>query len=135
MKEVVKHNSIIYRALLKYGYSNFRLEILEYCEKDITIEREQYYIDKYQPTYNICKTASSALGRLTWTSTKLKQRNSWLLLMHRNNIGNTNYSEFILKYFTNKVGKLKKNISIIQSKLDTILASTNIRFKQSDETR
>ena len=28
-KEVLKHNSIIYRALLKYGFSNFRLEILE----------------------------------------------------------------------------------------------------------
>ena len=29
-KEILKNNSIIYRALLKYGYSNFRLEILEY---------------------------------------------------------------------------------------------------------
>ena len=27
-----KCNSLIYRALLKYGYSNFSLEIIEYCK-------------------------------------------------------------------------------------------------------
>lgn len=47
MKEVVKYNSIIYRALLKYGYNDFRLEILEYYKKYSAIEREQLYIDKY----------------------------------------------------------------------------------------
>ena len=47
MKEVVKYNSIIYRALLKYGYNNIRFEILKYCKKYSAIEREQLYIDKY----------------------------------------------------------------------------------------
>jgi len=28
-KEILKNNSVIYRVLLKYGYSNFNLEILE----------------------------------------------------------------------------------------------------------
>lgn len=42
-RETKKSNSKIYRALLKYGYSSFRLEILEYCsEQAILIEREQY---------------------------------------------------------------------------------------------
>lgn len=49
----VKGSIIIYRALLKYGYSNFSLDILEYCEKDVLIEREQYYIDLIKPEYNI----------------------------------------------------------------------------------
>jgi len=39
-------SSAIYSALLKYGYSNFSLDILEYCEIDALIEREQYYIVK-----------------------------------------------------------------------------------------
>jgi len=43
--ETKKNNSNIYRALLKYGYSRFKLEILEYCKIDILIEREQYYLD------------------------------------------------------------------------------------------
>src|SRR5579871_6506176 len=38
-------NMIICKALLKYGYSNFSLSILEYCEPDKCLEREQYYID------------------------------------------------------------------------------------------
>lgn len=49
-------------ALLKYGYSNFRLEILEYCEKKETVSREQYYFDLFEPEYNILKVAGSTLG-------------------------------------------------------------------------
>ena len=48
-------NSIIYYALLEYGYSNFSLDILEYCEKDILTQREQYYINILKPEYNILK--------------------------------------------------------------------------------
>jgi group I intron endonuclease len=51
----VKGSIIIYRALLKYGYSNFSLEILEYCDINILREKEQYYIDLLRPEYNINK--------------------------------------------------------------------------------
>ena len=54
--------SLIARALIKYGYSNFQLEILEYCEPSNCIDREQYYIDLFKPEYNILKTAGSKLG-------------------------------------------------------------------------
>jgi group I intron endonuclease len=40
-------------ALLKYGYSNFRVEILEYCEPSQCIEREKHYIKLLSPEYNI----------------------------------------------------------------------------------
>jgi hypothetical protein len=43
----------ICKALLKHGYSNFSLEILEYCDSFKNIEREQYYIEKLKPEYNI----------------------------------------------------------------------------------
>jgi group I intron endonuclease len=49
-------------ALLKYGYSSFTLEILEYCEISVLIEREQYYIDTLKPEYNILKVAGSLFG-------------------------------------------------------------------------
>jgi len=49
----VKGSIIIYRALSKYGYSNFSLNILEYCEPSLLISREQYYIDLLKPEYNI----------------------------------------------------------------------------------
>lgn len=55
-------SSLICRALLKYGYSSFKLEILEYCETSVLIEREQYYIDLLKPEYNILKVAGSLFG-------------------------------------------------------------------------
>ncbi len=53
---------LINKALLKYGYSNFKLEIFEYCDKADTLKREQYYLDLIKPNYNILKLAGSALG-------------------------------------------------------------------------
>jgi len=48
--------------VLKNGYSNFSLEILEYCAASKCIEREQYYLDHLKPEYNILKVAGSSLG-------------------------------------------------------------------------
>lgn len=63
---------LIYKALLVYGYSSFKLEILEYCEPEINIEREQYYLDLLKPEYNILKTAGSSLGHKHSEETKEK---------------------------------------------------------------
>ena len=60
--KIIKNNSRIYRALLKYSYFNFNLEILEYCNNESLKIREQYYLDLLKPEYNICKTAGSMLG-------------------------------------------------------------------------
>lgn len=60
---LAKGKSFIYSAILKYGYSNFQLEILEYCTAENVISREQYYIDLLKPEYNNLKTAGSRLGR------------------------------------------------------------------------
>lgn len=52
----------ISKALLKYGYSNFSLEILEYCNKEDVLLREQYYLDLLKPEYNILKIAGNSFG-------------------------------------------------------------------------
>jgi len=49
-------------ALLKYGYSNFSLFIIEYCEPQNCLVREQYYLDTLLPEYNILQKAGSSLG-------------------------------------------------------------------------
>lgn len=66
----------IYKAILKYGYSNFKLEILEYCDVNILLLREQYYIDLLKPEYNILSKAGSTLGykHTTETLKKFKTR-------------------------------------------------------------
>jgi group I intron endonuclease len=53
---------LINKALLKYGYSGFKLDILEYCNKDEAVAREQYYLDLLNPEYNTLKKAGSTLG-------------------------------------------------------------------------
>lgn len=59
---LAKSNRPLDRALLKHGFSNFSLEILEYCSLKDLINREQYYIDSLKPKYNIVKLAESTLG-------------------------------------------------------------------------
>jgi group I intron endonuclease len=63
---------LICRALKKYGYAKFRLEILEYCEPTVVLKREQYYLDKLNPAYNTLKTAGSRYGRKHTLDTKAK---------------------------------------------------------------
>jgi group I intron endonuclease len=62
-KYLVRYKSmIICRALLKHGYSNFSLVILEYCEPANLIGREQHFINLIKPEYNILKKAGSSFG-------------------------------------------------------------------------
>lgn len=60
-----KENSILRNSVLKYGYQNFKFEVLEefifgnfasidYIDELIT-SREQYYVDELNPDYNIKK--------------------------------------------------------------------------------
>jgi len=49
----------ICRAMLKHGYSNFSLAILEYCEPDKCLEREGYYIKLLNSEYNHSKNPSA----------------------------------------------------------------------------
>lgn len=75
-------SSIIFSSLLKNGYANFSLDILEYCKPDELYSREQYYMDKLKPEYNILPIAGSMLGFKHSEATKAKMRNSKLGKKH-----------------------------------------------------
>jgi group I intron endonuclease len=66
---------LIHKALIKYGYSIFKLEILEYCVPTLAVQREQYYLDLLQPEYNTLKIAGSSLGFKHSELTMAKFRN------------------------------------------------------------
>lgn len=55
-------NRFLQRAYNKNLKVDFILEILEYCEVEKLIQREQYYIDNLKPEYNLTPTAGSSLG-------------------------------------------------------------------------
>jgi len=62
----------ICKALLKYGYSNFCLEILEYCDRTELLTRERYYFGFLKPEYNLCEEPGSTLGKNHSKETKIK---------------------------------------------------------------
>lgn len=57
-----RSNLILQKAISKYGISQFYFVVLEYCEIEDLIKREQYYIDQLNPIYNILRIAGSSLG-------------------------------------------------------------------------
>lgn len=67
-----RNTLIISRALIKYGYSNFYLTILEYCDISELNQREQHYFDKLEPKYNLLKVAGSSLNHIHSEETKAK---------------------------------------------------------------
>lgn len=73
-----KHcNKHLQSAWDKYGEENFIFEILErVCNKENLIEREQYWIDKLIPQYNIRLEAKSNLGLKASEKTRAKMRDS-----------------------------------------------------------
>ena len=57
----------IYKAILKYGHSNFIFDIIEYCESSNAVEREQYFLDmifsnKSYLKLNLSPNAGTTLG-------------------------------------------------------------------------
>jgi len=72
----LRNRSVISNSLLKYDYFKFSLDILEYCDSNILIKREQYYIDILYPEYNILKIAGSRLGSKHSVDTLLKLKKS-----------------------------------------------------------
>lgn len=62
-----KHsNKHLQNAFNKYGQDAFVFEIIEYCDPDQLIIREQWYLDNWNPEYNIRIKAENNSG-LTWS--------------------------------------------------------------------
>lgn len=119
-----QQNMLIHKALLKYGYSNFSLEILEYCEPSDVIKREQYYIDKLNPEYNLHPTAGSPFGYKHTEATLAKFKNrvmtakhKALLVKHLKKLANTEEHKERGRLQMIKLNKLKGfSIQVIDTK-------------------
>jgi len=72
------NKSTIHKALLKYGYSNFRLEVIEYCSKEELLQKENFYFSIFNPEYNILEIAGSNSGFKHDADTKELMRNARL---------------------------------------------------------
>lgn len=66
-------NRHLQRAWDKYGKDKFKFELIEEIkEKELLLEREQFYIDNFNPDYNICRIAGNTAGRKFTEESKKK---------------------------------------------------------------
>lgn len=119
-----KHKMLIYKALLKYGYSNFTLSILEYCSIEDLISREQFYLDSLIPQYNLLQTAGSTTGYKHSTKALKKIRES--KIGNTNRLGLKHSAETKLKIGKSLGTKLEVFDTFTQSKIvyDSILSAS-----------
>jgi group I intron endonuclease len=125
-RKLNKGSSAIYSAILKYGYSNFSLDILEYCESNVLISREQYYIDLYKPKYNILKVAGNKLGFKDSEATKAQ-----MSISHRG-INHPFFGKSLSYEWRKNVGKGLK--SAIRLNITPKVVSCATRLKMSRKT-
>lgn len=74
-----KHHSVkLQNHYNKYGKDDLEFKVLYFCQRDELINAEQFFIDKCQPHFNICKIAGSNAGIKHSKETVEKNRQSKL---------------------------------------------------------
>lgn len=71
-------NTMLQRAFNKYGESGIEFSVVEFCDEESLLEKEQYYIDTLNPKYNIAKTAGRMTGYRFTDEQKKRYRDSLL---------------------------------------------------------
>lgn len=56
------HNYYLQRAWIKYWNVSFEFSIIEICDKDSLLTREQFWLNWLKPKYNLSPTAGNSLG-------------------------------------------------------------------------
>lgn len=66
------HSKYLQRVYNKYGKDSLTFEVVEFCEKNQLLAREQHYLDELKPIFNSYKVAGSPLGFKHSEETKRK---------------------------------------------------------------
>jgi len=74
LKRDKHHSKKLQRHFNKYGESDIQFSIILSCDKEDLLKIEQYFIDSYNPYFNVCKKAGSQLGR-HWKVSKEGRKN------------------------------------------------------------
>ena len=135
-RKLAEGSSAILSAILKYGYENFSIDILEYCDISNLTEREQYYIDLLEPEYNILKIAYSregtkhtertksriglkSMGRIYTKEAKLKMKEIAVLRkgVETSFYGKKHSSESLLKMSINRSTQVKVKDIVVNKEI------------------
>jgi group I intron endonuclease len=82
---------------------------MEYCDKDMLINREQFYLDKLSPNYNILKQAYSLEGFKHSAETIENLKNRQFTKEHKENLSKANLGREFSQETINKLSVSMKN--------------------------
>lgn len=73
LKHRKHHSPIMQHHVNKYGLTDLSFEIIEkVADTNNLLKREQFYLDNWQPCFNVCKKAGNTSGRVVSDETKAK---------------------------------------------------------------
>ena len=84
-------NKILQNFFNKYGEEKLKFEVIEFCEEENLLKREQYYLDLLKPKFNILKIAGRSTGYKHTEETKSK--NSSAHIGNKSRLGKINSEE------------------------------------------
>ena len=104
----------IYHSLLKHGYQNFSLTILEFCNIDSLMSREKHFFDVYFPEYNILKTPGSPDRGKGWTHSEATVEKIRIAANKR-----AESPEFLAKMSTDQSSRVKVEVTDVETQTTT----------------
>jgi hypothetical protein len=139
IRELLRGESLIYRAMLKYGYTSFSFKILEIVPLDSSLSDaeqnsallavEQQYLDLLTPEYNLLQKAGSNRGHKLSEESKAKMSASKKgKPSNRKGSTHTNESKLLIKQNNAKATKVylyNFNLEFIKE-FDSILDSATV---------
>lgn len=125
----ISNSPSLQNAVNKYGIDNIIFEIIEECDRDSCIKREQYYIDEYNSYKNGYNSRAFAA-----TNLELKWTNE-----HRNNVSKayklkrSKYLDVVKELYFNKLSikKISIELKIDRETITKILKENNIPIRDN----
>jgi group I intron endonuclease len=96
----------------KYGYYDLQFSLLITCENDNLIQNEQFFIDSYNPWFNIRKIADRCTGCHWKLSEETKHKMSIAAMGHKKNVGQKRTPEFKKRQSERFKGRKKSQATI-----------------------
>lgn len=115
VKRLLNEKSMpINHSLLKHGYHNFNLTVLEFCNIDSLVSREKHYFDVYSPEYNILKTPGSPDRGKGWTHSEATVEKIRLAANKR-----AESPEYLAKMSTDQTSVMKVEVTDVETQTTT----------------
>lgn len=124
------HSHKLQRHFNKYGQKDLVFLIIEICGKEKLLQREQHYIDLFNPFFNICKIAGNTLNQKLSQATKDK-----ISMAHKGRKRKPRSNETKRKISEANKGKIFSNETIEKMRIVQRGNKNSLGHRHTEETR